>query len=95
MKCGRETPAAALDGWKWCSDCRGLVVQRATHLARWLAAVVISLAFAAWVLLRPEGPDRFLMVYILVAGTAWFFLYKLIQRVAFEIIRGRKSTPAS
>jgi len=89
--CGRPYPAAELDRAGWCERCRRVVVRRASILAR-IAAAVAAVGILAVVLLVVQ-PVRFVMVWLVLAGVLTFVVYKLAQRVAFEIIRSRGVPP--
>jgi len=76
----------------WCSDCRGVVIKRSTLIAR-LAGFLSAGALWAYIFLLVGTSPRFLMVYLVMIAAAYFFVYKLTQRVAFEVIRGRGVPP--
>jgi hypothetical protein len=90
--CHRRYPAADLDQVGWCDRCRAVVIRRATLTGR-LAGIIGSLAVGYWIfgVLNPD--DRFLMVWLLVVAVVYGFLYKIVQRVSFEIIRSRGVPP--
>jgi DNA-directed RNA polymerase subunit RPC12/RpoP len=90
--CGRDFPGTRLDRRMWCPDCRKEVIRRATTIAR-LAGLVAALGLAAWIFTMLGPSPRFLVVYLVMIVAAYFFLYKMTQRVAFEIIRGRGVPP--
>lgn len=90
--CGREYPASKLDRRMWCSDCRGEVVRRSARLAR-LVALVSAIGLTLWIFTLVGSAPRFLIVYVVMVIAAYFFIYKLTQRVAFELIRSRGVPP--
>lgn len=89
--CGREHPATEMDPAGWCAGCRREVVRRATIAAHGMAALAALLTLA-WVVMLVQ-PERFVVVWMLLVGLVYFVLYKLVRRVAFEVIRGRGVTP--
>jgi DNA-directed RNA polymerase subunit RPC12/RpoP len=86
--CGRPYPGGQLDRRMWCPDCRRIVIRRATLVGR-IVGLLTALGLAAWIFSMVGPSPRFLMAYLVMIVAAYFFLYKLSQRVAFEIIRGR------
>jgi DNA-directed RNA polymerase subunit RPC12/RpoP len=90
--CGRQFPATQLDRRMWCTECRREVIRRATWVAR-LVGLVAAAALAFWIFTLVGTSPRFLMVYLVMIAAAYFFLFKLTQRVAFEVIRGRGVPP--
>ncbi len=90
--CGRGFPAKQLDRRNWCPDCRREVIRRATLAAR-VIAFVAALALGLWIFTMVGPAPRFLMAYVVMIVAAYFFLYKMTQRVAFEVIRGRGVPP--
>jgi hypothetical protein len=90
--CGREFPGTQLDRGMWCADCRKVVVRRATWVGQ-TVALVAALSLMAYVFSVVGSSPRFMMAYIVMIVAAYFFLFKLTQRVAFEIIRSRGVPP--
>ena len=90
--CGRLYPGSKLDRRLWCPLCRKEVIRRATLIAR-AAAMITALALAAWIFTMVGTSPRFLVVYLIMVVAAYFFIYKLSQRVAFEIVRSRGVPP--
>jgi hypothetical protein len=88
--CGR--PSTRLDRQRWCDRCRREVVRRATVVAR-IAGVTGALLLMAWIVLFVGPTPRFLMGWLVLIAAVYFFLYKLTQRVAFEVVRGRGVPP--
>lgn len=76
----------------WCPECRREVIRRATRVAR-IIGLLTALSLALWIYSITGPAPRFLMAYVLMVVAAYFFLYKLTQRVAFEIIRARGVPP--
>jgi DNA-directed RNA polymerase subunit RPC12/RpoP len=92
QNCGREFPGSKLDRRLWCQECRRVVVRRATWVGQ-TVGVVAALSLGAYVFSVVGSSPRFMMAYLIMIAAAYFFLYKLTQRVAFEIIRGRGVPP--
>lgn len=90
--CGQLRPAERLDRVRWCDRCRREVVRRATVAAR-LVAIAGSLLLIGWILAFVGPSSRFLMGWLVLIAGVYFFVYKLTQRVAFEIIRSRGVPP--
>ncbi len=90
--CGREFPGSKLDRKMWCPDCRSIVVRRATLTAR-VVALVSATGLLIYVFSIVGTSPRFMMAYLVMIAAAYFFLYKLTQRVSFEIIRSRGVPP--
>jgi hypothetical protein len=90
--CGRERPADRLDRLRWCDRCRREVIRRATVVAR-LTAVAGTLLLMIWILTAIGPTPRFLIGWLVLIAAVYFFLYKLTQRVAFEVIRARGVPP--
>lgn len=90
--CGAVRPASRLDRLRWCDRCRREVVRRAGRVAR-LVALGGTLLLIAWIFVLVGPSTRFLMGWLVLIAGVYFFLYKLTQRVAFEIIRGRGVPP--
>ncbi|MQA90624.1 MAG: hypothetical protein GEU90_10375 [Gemmatimonas sp.] len=90
--CGRPYPGSRLDRRLWCPECRGEVIRRATRVGRvvGLATVII---LSLWIYTMVGPTPRFLVVYVVMIVAAYFFLFKLTRRVAFEVIRGRGVPP--
>lgn len=90
--CGRNFPGGQLDRWLWCPGCRREVIRRATRIAR-----VVGLGTAAilgfWIFSIVGTSPRFFVAYMVMIVAAYFFLFKMTQRVAFELIR-RQGVPA-
>jgi dolichol kinase len=76
----------------WCGPCRAVVIRRATLAGR-LAGIVGSFAVGYWIFGVMNPDPRFLMVWILLVAAVYGFLYKIVQRVSFEIIRSRGVPP--
>ena len=85
--CGRSYTLDELDRARWCERCRAVVIRRATILGRALG-LVASLALLAWILTAVGASPRFLVAWGILVFAVYFFVYKVTQRVAFEIIRG-------
>lgn len=90
--CGREQPASKLDRRMWCPDCRAAVVRKSARVAR-LVALITAVGLTLWIFTLVGSAPRFLIVYVVMVVAAYFFIYKLTQRVAFELIRSRGVPP--
>lgn len=90
--CGREHPAHDLDRAGWCPGCRAEVLRRARLAARG-AAILAALAFGAWIATTVGSTQRFLVGWLVLVAATCAVTYKLVQRVAFEIIRKRGVPP--
>lgn len=76
----------------WCPDCRREVIRRATVFGR-IAGALAAIGLALYVFSLVGTSSRFMMAYFVMIAAAYFFVYKLTQRVAFEIIRSRGVPP--
>jgi len=72
----------------WCPECRAVVIRRATRVAR-IGAVGIAVLLMLYIFSNVGTSPRFMMIYLIMIAAAYFFLYRMIQRVAFEVIRSR------
>ena len=90
--CHRPFPASELDHARWCQECRAIVVRRATIVGR-LAGIIFASILGIWIFSTVGTGSRFLMAYVIMIAAAYFFLFKLTQRVAFEVIRNRGVPP--
>lgn len=90
--CGRIYPADELDARGWCTPCRSVVVAKARVVA---IAVGVGLALVVSALVATfVGPSpRFLIGWVVLVAAVYYIAFKLTQRVAFEIIRGRGVPP--
>jgi hypothetical protein len=89
--CGRPA-ASALDAAGWCARCRAVVVRRATIFARIAAALVVLLG--GWLLLAVVHPGaRSLILWLILLGALCLLVYRLVRRVAFELVRSRGVPP--
>jgi hypothetical protein len=68
------------------------VVSRATLIGR-VVGLVVAAGLAVWIFSSVGPSPRFLVAYGIMILAAYFFLFKLVQRVAFEVIRGRGVPP--
>ena len=90
--CGREWLPSELDRRFWCPDCRAVVVRRSALIAR-VTALTVALGLTFWIYTLVGSRPQFMMIYIVMVVLAYFFVRRLTQRVAFEIIRARGVTP--
>jgi hypothetical protein len=90
--CERPRDAASLDAFGWCPRCRGAVIRRATLAARLVAALGLAAA-AYWVFSAVDPGPRSLIVWLIALVAVYGVLYKVTQRVAFEVIRSRGVPP--
>ena len=90
--CGEPREATTLDKFGWCERCRKVVIARATITARVVAA--IGLAIGAYVVFAQVDPGpRTLILWIILLVAIYALLYKVTQRVSFEIFRARGVKP--
>ena len=90
--CRQPREPTSLDQFGWCGRCRGVVIRRATLAARLVAA--LGLAGAAYGVLAGIDPGpRTLIIWIVLLVAFYGVLYKVTQRVAFEMIRARGVPP--
>ena len=90
--CGQPREANELDQFAWCPRCRGVVIRRATLAARVVAALGLAGA-AYWVFEAIDPGPRSLIVWIILLVALYTVLYKVTQRVAFEVVRSRGVRP--
>jgi len=90
--CGREFPGTRLDRRMWCPDCRAVVIRRATWVGQ-AVGLLTALVLGIWIYTMVGSSPRFLVAYVVMVVAAYFFLFKLTQRVAFELIRARGVPP--
>ena len=86
-------PRESLDARGWCPECRAAVIARARPwaIAAGLLAGVASLV--AVVLLVSPTLRIPVVVWVVVAGAIYFVTFRVVRRVAFEVIRGRGVPP--
>jgi hypothetical protein len=72
---------------RWCPACRQQVVRRS---ARWARAIAIlaTLGVGLWIALTIR-PTRFMVVWMAILIAIYVLVSRIVQRVAFEIIRAR------
>jgi len=90
--CQREIPADELDRFRWCAECRGGVVRRATVWAR-LIGIAAAVLLATWIVLAISPSGRFLMGWMAIIAAAYYLSFKIARRVAFDLIRAKGITP--
>ena len=90
--CGQPREATTLDRFGWCERCRRVLVARATIAARVVAAVGLAIS-AYFVFARVDPGPRSLILWIILLLAIYAVLYKVTQRVSFEIFRGRGVKP--
>lgn len=90
--CRQPREPTSLDQFGWCGRCRGVVIRRATLAARIVAALGLAGA-AYWVLSAVDPGPRSLIIWIVLLVALYGVLYKVTQRVTFELIRGRGVPP--
>ncbi len=92
--CGRLYPADELDRQRWCKSCRAIVVRRATYWAVG-AGLVAAAVTLAWVIQGiGRSPTFPLVLWMVMIVAVFYFVYKIVRRVGFEIIRSRGVPPA-
>jgi hypothetical protein len=90
--CGREVPRLDVDRQFWCADCRDVVVSRATVWAR-LSAVAVTVGVIIWISTGVLTTQRFLVLWMLMVAAIYLLVYKIVRRIAFEVIRSRGVPP--
>ena len=90
--CAQPREASTLDQYGWCPRCRGVVIRRATLAARIVGALGLAGA-AYWVFSTIDPGPRSLIVWLILLVAVYALLYKVTQRVAFEVIRARGVNP--
>ena len=90
--CAQPRDATTLDQFGWCQRCRAIVIRRATLAARVVAALGLAGA-AYWVFAVVDPGPRSLIVWLILLVAVYGLLYKVTQRVAFEVIRARGVRP--
>jgi hypothetical protein len=73
---------------RWCPACRQEVIRRASNWAR-AAALLVALLVGLWIATAMRS-TRFLVAWMLLLAASYALVYKIVQRVAFEIIRARR-----
>jgi hypothetical protein len=89
--CGRLREPEQLDRQRWCKSCRQNVIQRAARWSRGIA-LVFTLGVGIWIAAAIR-PTRFLIVWMAILAATYMVVYKIAQRVAFELIRTRSVPP--
>lgn len=90
--CKRPRATASLDAFGWCEKCRVVVIRRARLAARMVAALGLGIA-AYWVFAAVDPSPRFLIFWLVLLLAVYTVLYKVVQRVAFEMVRSRGVPP--
>jgi hypothetical protein len=91
--CGRLRPEAELDRLRWCTSCRAVVIRRANLWAHSLGAIA-ALAAALWIFAGIGPSPRFpFVIWLVLIVAVYYFLMKIVRRIAFEVIRTRGVTP--
>ena len=90
--CRQPREPTSLDQFGWCGRCRGVVIRRATLTARIVAALALAGAAYAVLVAVDPGP-RSLIIWIVLLVALYGVVYKVTQRVAFEMIRARGVPP--
>ena len=90
--CGRVRPAEELGPRGWCTACRREVVRRARKVAIAVGVLAAAATIAVIAALYAAIP-RFLIGWVVLVAAVYFVTFRLAQRVAFEVIRGRGVPP--
>lgn len=90
--CGNPHPAEELDQFGWCTGCRSVVVRRATLFGR-AAGILGASLFGIWVFDTMQPGPRSMIVWLVLIAAVYFLLYKVVQRVSFEMVRSRGVSP--
>lgn len=86
--CGLEVPAEDLDPFGWCRECRRVVVRRSTAIAH-VASVLVAGGVGYLVGSMIASSYRLFAVWLILVAAVYFIIFKLVRRVAFEVIRSR------
>jgi hypothetical protein len=70
---------------RWCQHCRQHVIQRAAKWSR-VIALVFTLLVGVWIAASIR-PTRFLVIWMAMLAATYVVVYKISQRVSFEVIR--------
>lgn len=90
--CGRTRVGETPDPAGWCAACRGEVVRQATRMAR--VAAVVAVVLAALVLAWTGAFGSLFMVgWLALAALLVYGVFKIVRRVAFDVVRSRGVTP--
>lgn len=92
--CRRPVEVGAGDSAGWCTECRRRLVRRAT-LTGHVAGVVLVAAMLWWLVTVIQPGERFVLIWMLLAAALYFALFRVVRRMAFEIIRTRGVRPAA
>lgn len=90
--CRRPREATSLDQFGWCERCRRVVIRRATLAARVVAALGLGIG-AFFVFSEVDPGPRSLILWLVLLLALYALLYKVTQRVAFEVVRSRGVAP--
>jgi hypothetical protein len=90
--CRREFSRLEVDRQGWCESCRNVVVRRATVWAR-IAAVLVTMSVMVWIATGVLTSQRFLVLWMLLLAAMYLLIYKIVRRIAFELIRSRGVQP--
>lgn len=90
--CSAVHPLEELDARGWCTACRTEVIARARRVAI-AAGLLAGLATLVGVVLLTPSLRIPVVVWVVVAAAVYFVVFRIVRRVAFEIIRGRGVTP--
>jgi hypothetical protein len=90
--CEREVPEDELDRFRWCGECRRVVVRRASVWAR-IIGIAAAALLATWIVLAISPSGRFLVGWMAIIAATYYLSFKISRRVAFDLIRARGITP--
>ena len=92
--CQQPVELGGADSAGWCMGCRRRLVRRANAAGH--VAGALSLVGAMWLLVMVIQPgERFVLLWLLLAAAIYFVLFRVVRRMAFEIIRTRGVRPAA
>ena len=90
--CRRPLREGEADNAGWCGTCRRTVVRRATWAAHGVA--VLAAFLTLWLIVSGIRPgQRSALIWLILLAGLYFVLFRLVRRVAFELIRGRGVPP--
>ena len=88
-RCGRAPDEGKLDAEEWCAECRAGVVKRATPVAFAAAVLFAVLYLVALTWTGALESTNFLVFWLALGALLAFGTYKVVRRVAFDVIRSR------
>lgn len=86
--CRHPLEEGEADSAGWCAACRRAVVRRSTWIAH--GAAIFGALLLLWLIVsRVQPAQRFALLWLILLAGLYLVLFRLVRRVAFELIRGR------